>query len=131
MKPEEEQEIEDVADFLKSQDVKQETDLTGTIKNLNDDQLEKETGLSSIDTKTRLHPFDISNINVHDVLIGMKCIPRVCSITTRVKKRLVVSMFGRGREEIVRIVTGEREHQSKGGFGDIMKGMFKGKEGEP
>ena len=87
----------------------QESDLKGVMKEMNDDTLETEAKLPSIDLKTRLHPFELTNIIIHDTVISLNCLPKECLITTRTKKRLAVSLKGEGRKEMVEIVKGERE----------------------
>lgn len=108
------------------QPVTQESDLSGVMKTLNEDVIEKGTGFSSIDTKTRLTFDDVRNITVHDTIIALQCLPTSCLATTRVKKRLAVSIKGLGREEMVRLVQGQREHmegQSSGGFFNKLKSV--------
>lgn len=102
----------------------QEGDLTGAVRLMNEDKIERETGLPSIDLRTRLTDFEVSNILVHDAVIALGCLPKECLVTTRTKKRLAVSLGGKGRSEIVEIVRGEREQKSGTGFMDKMKGMF-------
>ena len=112
---EEEAALNSISELFKANPIQQQNDLTGVLTNLNEDKLESD-GLSSIDTKTRLHPFELQNVIVHDALIGLGCLPQRCSITTRLKKRLAVSLLGKGRDEVVRIVQGEREKEKGGGF---------------
>lgn len=45
------------------------------------------------------------------------------NITDKAKK-LNVSLKGRGREDKVRIVAGQREHQTTGGVGGFFKNLF-------
>ena len=105
--------------------VNQDSDLTGVIKNLNDDSIEFESKLPSIDMRTRLHPVEVSSIIIHDTIISLNCLPIDCHVTTRIKKRLAVSQHGKGREEIVSIVQGEREHnKEKSGLFSGVKNMF-------
>ena len=105
------------------QAVVQESDLKGVMKELNEDSIEKNTGFASIDTRSRLHPFEITSITIHDSIISLNCLPKVCLNTTRCKKRLSVSINGKGREEMVRIVQGERDNQANKG-GGFLKSMF-------
>ena len=99
----------------------QESDMKSVMKELNQDILEDQTALPSIDMKTRLHPTEISSMVIHDTIVALDCLPNVCTLTTRVKKRLQVSLMGKGREEIVRIVQGEREKQNGGGMMEGLK----------
>lgn len=106
--------------------VNQESDIAAVIKNLNEDIIETHSKLPSIDMKTRLHPMELTSIVVHDTIVALNCLPEECLVTTRVKKRLAVSLNGQGREEIVKIVQGEREHDKEkaGGFLGSVKNMF-------
>ena len=124
MNEEELKQAQETSRMALEQPINQESDLTSVMKTLNEDKLEKDSGLSSIDLKTRLHPFELTSMVIHDTVIGLNCLPAECLITTRTKKRLAVSLNGQGREEVVRIVQGERERQTGGGFMDKMKGMF-------
>ena len=125
MKKEENKQLEDTIKLAMEQPINQDSDLTGVMKTLNDDAVDKD-GLSKIDMKTRLHPFELTSMVIHDAVIGLQCLPTECSVTTRSKKRLAVSLKGLGREEIVRIVQGEREKQEGFGFGEKMKNLFVG-----
>lgn len=108
------------------QPVSQESDLASVMKTLNEDTIEVESQLPSIDMKTRLHPLELTSIVIHDTIIALNCLPTECLVTTRVKKRLAVSLQGKGREEIVKIVQGERqnEREKSGGIMSGIKNMF-------
>ncbi len=110
--------------FAMEQPIGQESELTGVMRHMNEDKLEGEERLPSIDMKTRLHPLELSNIIIHDAVVALNCLPKDCLITTRTKKRLAVSLHGLGREEMVKIVSQERERQSGGGFMDKVKNLF-------
>jgi len=124
MKKEDQDEVNEISKALMEQPINQDSDLTGVIKILNEDRYETPDNLPSIDLKTRLHPLELSSIVIHDTIISLNCLPRDCLITTRTKKRLAVSLMGRGREEVVRIVQGERENKSGEGFGSKLKNLF-------
>ena len=104
--------------------MQQDSDLKGVMKEMNDDVLETEAQLPSIDLKTRLHPVEVSSIVIHDAIISLDCLPKECLITTRTKKRLAVSLKGEGRKEMVQIVQGERDKQAGTSFGAKLKGLF-------
>ena len=77
-----------------------------------------------IDFNTRLREGEINNIMIIDEFIRMGLFnPEEMSIT-RQKKRLSVSLDGKGRDEKVRIVAGERERVSGTGFMNKFKGLF-------
>ena len=108
-------------------DIIQPTELGETLGQLNKDTLE-ENRMSGIDMRSRLHYIEISYVLALDALVGMGVIPTRCLALARQKKRLSVSLNGRGREEIVRLVVGKREQdvQRMGGFGDRVKNFFGG-----
>jgi len=99
----------------------QESDMKAVMKELNEDKIEDTTNLPSIDMKTRLHPLEVTSMVIHDTVIALNCLPIECGKTTRVKKRLQVSLMGKGRDEVVRIVQGEREKQAGGGMLDGLR----------
>lgn len=102
---------------------KEETELGQVMSNLDSDDVDKTTGMSSIDFNTRLQDGEISSMMITDEFIRMGILPKEIGIT-RQKKRLAVSLKGMGREEKVRIVAGERERQAGGSFMDKVKGLF-------
>jgi len=116
----ENQEIKEISDLLGEQPIVSESELKGMMKEMNDDSLDKDN-FSAIDMKTRLHPAELSSIIIHDTIISLKCLPVVCANTTRMKKRLAISLMGLGRKENVQMVNGQREHKEGGG---MFKNMF-------
>jgi hypothetical protein len=105
------------------QPIQQPTETGETIRELNEDKLDKKTRMSSIDMRSRLHPFQISSMTTFDSLISMKFLPRDCSAITRQIKRLSVSIEGKGRQEIVQITGGLKEHEEKKGMGGMLGGI--------
>lgn len=121
------QELEKAKDFTRialESPIQQESDLKGVMKELNEDTFETEAQLPSIDLKTRLQPYELSSIIIHDTVINLGCLPKECLITTRNKKRLAVSLKGEGRKEMVQIVQGERAKEAGLGFANKLKGLF-------
>ncbi len=104
----------------------QPTELGDTLKELNKDTIEPNTRMSGIDMRARLHPFEISSVLALDALVSLRVLPTSCLAFTRQKKRLSVSLDGKGRDDIVNIVSGKKEMDAKlaGGMGDKMKGFF-------
>lgn len=110
-----------------TQNITEPTELGEAIRELNRDDINKDTRMSSIDMKSRLHHLEISSILAYDTLVSMKFLPIESAPFTLIKKRLAVSQDGKGREEIVRIVAGKNENdiqKGSGGFGDRLKGFF-------
>ena len=94
----------------------QPTELGETLKELNKDALEINTRMSGIDLRTRLHHAEISSVLALDALVSLGVLPTKCLAFTRQKKRLAVSIDGKGRDDIVNIVAGKREQDAKTGF---------------
>ena len=90
----------------------QESELGSVMKIMNEDTIEK-SGMTTMDMKARLHPMEISSILIHDSIVALNCIPQSCVHLTRQKKRLSVSIMGKGREETVNIVQSKREQEAK------------------
>lgn len=97
----------------------QPTELGETLKELNKDSLEVHTRMSGIDMRARLNSYEIMTVLALDALVALGFLPTKCLAFTRQKKRLSVSLKGLGREDIVRIVGGKVEVDSKrsGWFG--------------
>jgi hypothetical protein len=105
------------------QPIQESSDISQTIQELNDDSLTD--NFSAIDMKTRLLNIEISSIIAVDCLVGMGFLPKQAGFITRSKKRLAVSLNGRGREEIVNIAGGLRDNKAGTSFMDKFSGMFK------
>lgn len=119
MNEEDTKEAQDITALALEQPLKQDSDIAGVMKILNEDKIESDSTsskLSSIDLKTRLHPHELSSIVIHDSIIALNCLPIECLTITRTKKRLAVSLKGLGREEMVSLVQGDREAKSGSGF---------------
>jgi hypothetical protein len=122
------EQAQDMARYVMEQPIQQESDLTGVMKIMNEDKLEADTGLPSIDMRTRLQPIELSSMIIHDTVVALGCLPKVCLITTRTKKRLAVSLQGRGREELVEMVQSERKVRTGGGVWDKVSSLFTGSQ---
>lgn len=109
------------------QPVMQPTELGETLKELNLDTLDTNIRMSGIDMRARLHHSEVTSILALDALVSLGVLPTKCLVFTRQKKRLSVSLEGKGREEIVNIVAGKRELEAKSGIsgvGDRVKNFF-------
>ena len=89
--------------------------------NLDNDRIDKSTNMSSVDFNSRLTQSEIASSMVIDELTRLGILPDDSGIT-RQKKRLSVSLMGKGREEKVRMIAGEREHRT--GISGKLQGMF-------
>ncbi len=101
-------------------EVVEPTELGESLRELNNDSIQRETNMSAIDMRTRLSAFEIGSILALDTLVAMRILPVSCLAFTRQKKRLNVSLKGEGRTEIVDIVSGKRMNDTLRGGG----GMF-------
>ena len=109
------------------QPVAQSTELGESLKELNLDALDANIRMSGIDLRARLFGIEISSILALDALVSFGILPTKCLAFTRQKKRLSVSLDGKGREEIVSLVAGKKEMEAKagmGGFGDRIKNFM-------
>jgi len=107
--------------------VQHPSELSETLKQLNDDSLDPHTGMSAIDMKSRINLFERNGVVALDTLVALKVCPRSCLSFTRQIKRLNVSLGGKGRSEFVEVVGGQRKHEeNKGGFGEWLKGKMPG-----
>lgn len=114
--------------------VKESTELGDSLKELNNDDLEEGTRMSGIDMRSRLHYTEVSSILAVDSLVAFRFLPVSCLSFTRQKKRLAVSLAGKGRDDIVNLVSGKKDVDAKvqGGstFVDRIKGVFGGNKNE-
>lgn len=90
------------------QPIIQPTELGETLDKLNDDKIGS-YGQSGIDMRTRLGYSEISGILAVDFLVQNNVLPVKIGTLTQQKKRLAISLRGKGRDEIVQIVGGKRE----------------------
>jgi hypothetical protein len=106
--------------------VQQPSELGDSLKELNTDAIQEGTRMSGIDLRSNLHPVEVPSILAIDTLIALRFLPTNCVDFTRQKKRLSVSLLGRGRDDIVKIVSGKREHDEKtqGSMFDKAKGFL-------
>jgi hypothetical protein len=102
------------------------SELGETLRELNKDEIESNTGMTGIDMKSRLHYIEVSSILAMDALVALKVLPRRCLAFTRQKKRLAVSLDGKGRQEMVEVVGRKREQDkavANAGGGGIGQGI--------
>ena len=108
--------------------ITQNTELEGSLKQLNDDNINADTRMSAIDMRTRLHPLEVSAVLALDSLVALGVVPQKCLPLSTQKKRLNVSQDGKGRAEMVELVAGKREADIKAGtfgrIGDGIKSFF-------
>jgi hypothetical protein len=109
--------------------IMESTELGESLKLLNEDKIEEQTRMSSIDLKARLHYIEISHILAMDALVQLNVLPVKCLGFTRQKKRLSVSLDGQGRKEFVSVVSGKRELEERTGIMGGIRKMFSKKEG--
>ena len=116
-----------VTEFLNpnigTQPIVQSTEMGESLRELNEDSLDETTRMSSIDMRSRLHWLQIPAMATFDSLISMRFLPTRCSTITRQLKRLAVSAGGAGREEMVKIISGNRQHEENKGNGGMFGGI--------
>jgi len=101
--------------------IRDSTELGDSLKELNNDDIEAGTRMSGIDMRSRLHYMEISSILAVDSLVSFKFLPVSCLAFTRQKKRLSVSLNAEGRNDIVKVVSGKRELDTKVGGGGFIE----------
>ena len=89
--------------------INETTELGDSLKQLNNDDIEKGFRMSGIDMRTRLQSSEIPPLLAIDYLVGCKVLPIGVLSLTRQKKRIAVSIQGLGRREIVDIVAGKQD----------------------
>ena len=89
------------------------SELQGSLQELNNDKVNQGTRTSGIDLRTRLYNTEIASITVLDTLVAFNFLPMSIVPFTLQKKRLAVSLKGKGRDEIVELVAGKRETDVK------------------
>ena len=109
-----------IAGNLDQRNIIQPSDIGESLKQLNEDHLYRDK-TSGIDMRSILSPFERSPLFCIDSLIRIKMLPKSFSDVSRQYKRLSVSQNGKGREQIVKIITGEREQEVK--KSNIFKGV--------
>lgn len=95
------------------QPITQPTELGETLTELNKDMIEPNTRMTGIDLRANLHPIEVAGMTVLDSLVGLRFLPASVLPFTRQKKRLSVSIKGRGRKDIVEIAVGKRDHDKE------------------
>lgn len=103
------------------------SELQGSLQELNNDKVNPFTRTSGIDLRTRLYNTEIASITVLDTLVAFNFLPMSIVPFTLQKKRLAVSLKGKGRDEIVELVAGKRETDTAKG-NSFFGNMFKKKE---
>jgi len=87
----------------------QPTEMGEVVKELNSDIVDPVTKMSSIDMKSRLHNIEVSQITAVDFLVSVGFLPVNTLSLTRSLKRLRVSEEGKGRQDVVNIVSGKTQ----------------------
>jgi hypothetical protein len=103
--------------------VMQQSELGETIKEIYADEVDPRTRMTSIDLRTRIQSYFERNAMIGiDSATSLKLLPLECSVITRHAKRLNVSLMGKGRQEAVDIIAGQREHvKNSMGLGDKIR----------
>lgn len=89
----------------------QPSEISESMKEINEDKVDANTKMSSIDMKSRLSVFELPSIVAIDSLVALRVFPESTLKITRSKKRNAVSIKGMGRTEQVTIATGIQEQR--------------------
>jgi len=103
--------------------VTRKSELRQVMDSLDEDRVDTESNMSTIDTNSRLSNREIGACLRFDELVRIGILDSNWGLT-RQKKRLSISKDGLGRREKVEIVKGERDQETGGGFKKIMAGLF-------
>jgi len=109
-------------------EIKEVTELSETLKEMNSDVVDSDTRMSSIDVKARLSLDESSGVLAYDTLVALKFLPKIALFLTRQRKRLSVSEEGKGRLEAVSIAQSQRQHKESKSFMGKIGNMFGKKE---
>ena len=109
----------------------QPTELGEAIKEINKDVTEVGGKMSSIDTKARITNIEKMAYHAFGSLISLNFFSKSALFIIRSGLRYSVSIDGKGRTEIVDIVRGVKDAESKSGFIEKLGGIFAGKGSPP
>jgi hypothetical protein len=98
-------------------------ELQAVMENLDRDEIDTKTRMSSIDLNTNLTDDQIKLMTITDELIRQGVLDDSIALSRQIK-RLQISKGARGRADKVAIVQGQREMQSGSGFGNRLKNLF-------
>lgn len=106
--------------------IEEPNEIREAMREVNRDDLDTDSRMSSIDMRARLAGIELSSILAVDTLVGLEFLPVDCLNFTRQKKRLSVSLAGKGREELIQIVRGvaENETDKNQSIGGKLKSFF-------
>lgn len=109
-------------------EIKQPTELSEALKELNKDELDPNSRTSSIDMRTILNPVQVHNISAFESLVKFGMLPQECLALSVQIKRNAVSIHGTGREQQVRMVVGKTENEIEKSSGGLRNwfGRFAG-----
>ena len=97
-------------DMNEEQDIIPQSEMKEVITEMNEDKVTKE-GMSSIDSKTILTSMEKTAYHAYDALVSMGFLCKHHAVLTRIGKRINPSVGGVGREQIVKIIQGDRENK--------------------
>lgn len=102
----------------------EQSELSQVMIQMDSDIVDPKTLMSTIDFNSRLSREEISASLIFDEFVRLGILPSGFGLT-RQKKRLSVSLEGKGREEKVAIVNSERENKSGMTMGQRFANLFK------
>lgn len=102
--------------------VQEKSELGESLEKLDADEVNDETQMSQIDFNANLNPIEKNCFGVLDFLVSINALSPDIQFLSRRFKRLSVSVGGKGRDDKVAMVTGQREHQ-RGLGGSLMEGI--------
>jgi len=106
--------------------VQERSELGESMDKLDADEVDETTQMSQIDFNANLNPIEKNCFGVLDFLVSVNIMTPETQFLSRRFKRLSVSVGGKGRDDKVAMVTGQRDHQRGlgGSIMDSLKGFF-------
>lgn len=126
-KPHEDNEpiVNDDSNDYDSSNLMPPSELAQAMNDLNRDEKEEHHNMTTIDQRARLAYVEHVYLTILDFLVAVNFIPIDVLRLTQQKKRLSISIDGKGRAEQVAIAQGQREHTGKMGVLQKVKNMVK------
>jgi len=101
---------DDVQREMEAEPYREASEMAEAMQNLDSDEEDPITRMSSVDMNTRVSDLEMRNIVIIDELRQLGIFPEEALITRQIK-RLSISKNGQGRKEKVEMVVGDRGHK--------------------
>jgi hypothetical protein len=99
-------------------------EISEVIKEVFADKIDVDTSMSSMDMKANMHAVEAVSVNIFDALVSFHFLPQSALPLSRQKKRLSLSVDGKGIDSAVEIATAGIERKGGAGFLERVKNVF-------